>query len=206
MKRNITLDYTKLFFSFLVIIIHNPIFWEFRFFSNLIVNGLCRIAVPCFFVLNGLYLGKVITNPDSFKKYIKRLLTFYFIWMLIYSPFYFLHFKDSLNISILMNLTTLLFGFWHLWYIIALIGGVAILYYLKKKNCNDMTLLWIAVVLFIIGWRIQKIELFYPNNEGIIGGIIRSSFPSRNFIFMGFPFVVIGYLISNLKRPFLIYI
>lgn len=197
MKRNITLDYTKLILSFLVIVIHNPIFWEFRFVSNLIVNGLCRIAVPCFFVINGLYLSKTIANYENFKKYTKRLLTFYFTWMLIYSPFYFLQFKDSINISILTNITNILFGFWHLWYIIGLLGGVAMLFFLKKKEVKDSRLLIIAFVLFTIGWMIQKVELFYPNVDSLIGGIIRSSFPSRNFIFMGFPFITIGYLMSK---------
>ena len=197
MKRNITLDYTKLFLSLLVIAIHNPIIRDFRFLSNLIVNGLARIAVPCFFVINGLYLSKVLNNNLSFKKYIKKLLTFYLVWMLIYSPYYLFDFMDNMTISILLNATNILFGFWHLWYIIALIGGVFCLYYLVKKKYSNNKILLLAFILFMIGWVIQKVELFYPSVEGLIGSIIRSSFPSRNFLFMGFPFIAIGYLISK---------
>ncbi|GAA4114371.1 acyltransferase family protein [Aquimarina addita] len=198
MKRNITLDYLKIIMSLLVVIIHSPIFWESsRLFSHMIVNGICRIAVPCFFVLNGLYLKKVLENNIAFRKYIKRLFIFYIVWMLIYAPFYLFHFKDSMPVSILMNISSILFGFWHLWYIIALIGGVILLYFLKQKNISDKQLFKIALFLFIIGWLVQKVELFYPDEEGLIGGLIRSSFPSRNFLFMGFPFVAIGYLISK---------
>ncbi len=201
MKRNITLDYTKLFLSFLVVIIHNPIFTDFRYVSTLIVNGLARVAVPCFFVLNGLYLGKVLSDKSSFKKYIRKLFTYYVVWMLIYSPFYLFGYKNDIITSVILNISNILFGFWHLWYIIALIGGVMCLYYLRKKNFSDNKILLLAVLLFLVGWMIQKVELFYPNGEGLIGLMIRSSFPSRNFLFMGFPFVAIGYLIS--KEDFL---
>jgi hypothetical protein len=197
MERNITLDYTKLILSFLVVAIHIPIFWEYKLFSNLIANGLCRIAVPCFFVLNGLYINKVINDYTVFKKYIKKLFTFYLVWMIIYAPFYLFYYKDNLLTSVLLNVSNIVFGFWHLWYIIGLIGSVICLYYAKKRNMNDTKLLYLSIILFLIGWLVQKVELFYPNMEGLLGGIIRSSFPSRNFIFMGFPFVTIGYLLSK---------
>ncbi|WP_430967135.1 acyltransferase family protein [Spongiimicrobium sp. 2-473A-2-J] len=197
MKRNITLDFTKLILSFLVVIIHNPIFTDFRFFSNLITNGLARIAVPCFFVLNGLYIGKVLSNRASFRKYLKKVFTFYVVWMLIYAPFYLFHYTEDLTKSILTNVSSILFGFWHLWYIVGLIGGASCLYYLKTKGVGDKKLLRIAIFLFGIGWGIQQLELFYPNEEGLLGSIIRSSYPSRNFLFMGLPFIAIGYLISK---------
>ena len=127
-----------------------------------------------------------------------KLLMVYAVWMLIYTPFYLFHFKDSIEVSIITNLLNLFFGFWHLWYVAGLLGGVIILYILKKRLVKDHTILIISLVLFLIGWCIQKIELFYPNSEGLLGSLIRSSYPSRNFIFMGFPFVALGYFISKI--------
>lgn len=197
MKRNLALDYTKLILSFFVVAIHNPVFWEHRFVSNLIINGLARTAVPCFFILNGLYIVKVVESKDNLKKYLKKLGVFYLVWMFIYAPFYLFSFRENLTISVLQNIESIFFGFWHLWYIVGLLGGVTLLYILKKLQFKDKKLLFIAIMLFLTGWIIQKVELFYPNVDDLIGSFIRSSAPSRNFVFMGFPFITFGYLISK---------
>ncbi|AIM61437.1 hypothetical protein IX49_13240 [Cellulophaga lytica] len=197
MKRNLALDYTKLILSFLVVAIHNPVFWEHRFASNLIINGLARTAVPCFFILNGLYIVKVVEDKNNLKKYLKKLGVFYLVWMVIYAPFYLFSFRKNMTISILQNIESIFFGFWHLWYIVGLIGGVSLLYIFKKLQFKDKKLFLMSIILFLTGWIIQKIELFYPNLEGLIGSLIRSNAPSRNFIFMGFPFITFGYLLTK---------
>ncbi|GAL77618.1 acyltransferase family protein [Algibacter lectus] len=202
MERNITLDYTKLILSFLVVAIHNPILTELPFVSNLISNGIARIAVPCFFVINGLYLGKVVETPLSVKKYLKKLFKFYLVWMLIYSPpFYLFGFKDTIEKSIVLNIVSVFFGYWHLWYIIGLMGGVWLLYVFKQRKLKDQNIIIIAVLFFLIGWALQQARLFLPEATGNLGSLIRANFYSRNFIFMGFPLITVGYY---LKKGFLI--
>src|SRR5690606_9231465 len=117
---------------------------------------------------------------------------------------YLFYFKDDLTTSLLLNFSNLLFGYWHLWYLIGLLGGVLVLYFIKNQRLSDLKILLWAFLLFLTGWGIQKIELLYPNVEGIIGSIIRSNLPSRNFLFMGFPFIALGYLISKEKSLLLI--
>lgn len=196
MIRNITLDYTKVVLSLFVIMIHCPILLEHEIISNTITNGICRIAVPCFFVINGLYIKKVIDSKSNLIKYTKRLFKIYLVWMIIYAPFYLFAFKDSITKSIIINISTLLLGYWHLWYITGLIGGVYLLSFFRRKKMSVNALVSFSFLLFFVGWCMQKIELFFPNEQGIVGSIIRNV-PVRNFIFMGFPFITLGYAISN---------
>lgn len=196
-ERNITLDYTKLILSFLVVTIHNPILSAIPFISNLICNGVARLAVPCFFIINGLYLQKTISNKTYLIKYIKKLLLFYTVWMLIYAPFHLFGFKDTIEKSIFLNIISIVFGYWHLWYLIGLIGGVALLYYFKKKNFSDKKILLISMLFFFIGWLLQQFRLFYPNTPGLLGSLFRANFYYRNFAFLAFPLITAGYLISK---------
>lgn len=196
MIRNITLDYTKIALSLLVIMIHCPILLNYEVISNTITNGICRIAVPSFFVINGLYIEKIINSKSNLINYLNRLFKVYLVWMVIYAPFYLFFFKDTIEKSILINILTLLFGYWHLWYLTGLMGGVYLLYYLKRKRVSIKVIILFSFILFFTGWCMQKIELFFPNEQGVIGSIIRN-IPVRNFVFMGLPFIAIGYAMSN---------
>ncbi len=198
MERNITLDYFKIFLSILVVTIHaQPLFYNHTLSGWLISNGIARIAVPCFFVINGFYLhSKINSDTKSMIKWVKRMLIIYVTWMLIYLPI-------LINADLTSTLISLVTGIYHLWYLPALIGGGLLLFAVKKVIKNNNILLALAIALFFIGLYIQ-------DNFFIIAHSGYRTHLYRNMFFMGFPFLFLGYYIQEKKdklskfNPFLL--
>ena len=181
MERNFTLDYFKVFLSILVITIHiGPLSATYPLLNWLISQGIARIAVPCFFVINGYYLAKKIDNSKALKKYIRHLLIIYAVW----SAFYILLNIDQPPITASLFLEYITLGILHLWYVIALVYGTLLLYIAKKFIKNDTVLLVLAILFFSIGVFCE------PLREGNIHIV-------RNGFFVGFPFIFLGYYIHT---------
>ncbi|NDV95133.1 hypothetical protein D0T84_09395 [Dysgonomonas sp. 521] len=196
-ERNIALDYFKFFLAVLVITIHlypEPVSIEW-----LIGDGIARIAVPCFFIINGYYLALIIENKEKFFGYLKKLIILYIVWMLIYSGFYY----DDLFIcsrrGIIGSVLLIFTGYWHLWYISALIGASVLLYLVK--GYNKYLLLGISLILFVFGSFIYSLPLIDLSVfDGYSLFIVKYLYVFRvylirNFLFMGFPFVYIGWFL-----------
>ncbi len=78
MERNITLDYFKIFLSVLVITIHfhsKSADYYSDLATSFICNGIARIAVPCFFIINGFYLYR-LKDRKSIGNYLSKILVF----------------------------------------------------------------------------------------------------------------------------------
>ncbi|WP_373312790.1 hypothetical protein [Deefgea tanakiae] len=56
--------------------------------SYLTQDGLFRIAVPIFLIINGFYFYSAISNNNS-ALWIKRLFHIYLFWMILYAYFWF---------------------------------------------------------------------------------------------------------------------
>ena len=86
------------------------------------------------------------------------------------------------------------FGFFHLWYLPALIGGMVLLH--AARRLPDAVLLSIAVGLFVIGAAVQ-----YAENALLDFATIRNHYDllvvTRNFLFYGFPYLALGALIGR---------
>lgn len=174
-ERNVTLDYFKIFLSLLVITIHlRPIFGP-GLKSAMLADGIARIAVPCFFIINGYYFANKAGSFKAVKKYLGHLLLIYLVWSLIYSPYYY-------SSGFLGILETLVFGYSHLWYVIGLIIGIIVLVSLKKVIKNDTVLLMIGIGLFITGHFLE------PMRDAL--------YFVRNGLTFGFPFIMIGYYLK----------
>ncbi|WP_370640708.1 acyltransferase family protein [Flavobacterium sp. SM15] len=184
MERNFYLDCFRIFLSFLIIGLHFNFLSEVSPTVNYIfVQGISRIAVPTFLIINGYYFFSISSNTD-FLKWLKRLYLLYSIWMIIYAYFWF-HFNRPINSLI----NFFFFGYYHLWYLISLLQCALVFWLIKKHK----TLLLICCFLFaIIGILLQ-----YLNAFGIVSGLTTGH--HRNFLFFCFPFFTIGYLINKNK-------
>lgn len=184
MERNVTFDYLKIILSMLVITIHMPpLFSADSIIGWSISNGIARIAVPIFFMLNGYYMESKLTNFNTVWKYIKRFIVLYIVWMLIYLPFF-------CGMPIRHQLVNLLTGYFHLWYLPALIIGTALLFLFRKTIKYNYVILAIALILYFTGLYIQN------NYYGIQTENIRQVL-FRNGFFMGFPFIFLGWFIKE---------
>lgn len=177
-ERNIKLDYFKIFLSLLVITIHiQPLFPSHKMTSWLISNGIARIAVPIFFIINGYYIYSRLDKPKKLLIYIKHLLIIYVTWSIIYSPYWF-----SLD-HIKYTLRCLIFGYFHLWYLPSLIVSILLLFLIKKIIKKDSLILLIALLLFFIGYYLSKEyhDYLYLHRSGTLA----------------LPFIILGYYIKS---------
>ena len=185
-ERNITLDYYKIFLSFLVIAIHIPPYMpsDPRWFLS---NGIARIAVPTFFIINGYFLSSKLTDFKAIRKYIKHLFIIYLVWTVIYAPYF------VLNSSLKETINYIFGGYFHLWYPVALIYSTLILFILNRKLSTNI-LLVAGIIYLLVGYFF--IKSIYP-------------FIFRDF-FIAFPFLTLGYfikqknVISKMKTRYLI--
>jgi surface polysaccharide O-acyltransferase-like enzyme len=212
LERNETIDYIKFFAIFFVVCIHTLPFSTYQFAGmdgekiNFIINVFARFGVPYFFVVSGYLLGQkhVLINQKSeyFKKYLLKTTKLLVVWSL----FFFLYdlvmivlksYIQGLNIKMEMNgylvsvfrITNLYYGInngtsYHLWYLVALIWSVMILYIFVKLR-RVMILLYISFILNLIGLLGQSYST-----------LLKIPFDTRDSLFYGLFYVTLGYYLS----------
>jgi len=185
MGRNLSIDVLKIILAFFVVFLHMNFLKEtYPLLSYILVNGLFRIAVPVFLVITGFYFFH-IDSVKKLKKWLFRTFLLYAIWMLIYVSYW----KDNDEI-----LLTIVFGYHHLWYLIGTFFSGFLLYFLR--NQSSRLLLTLAIFLFLFGYVVQVLgNLHYLNTES--DSLLNDYLLYRNFLFVCFPFLAIGFLINK---------
>ena len=178
MERNLRIDYFRLILCLLVIPIHTqPLLAEDSLAGWLISNGISRIAVPCFFIISGYLAYTKFDNIKSERKHLLHLFVVYIVWSLIYLPTYYSSVEPRSFI------TFALFGYYHLWFLPALIVGLLLLFVVRKYIRNTTIILLSGIVLYIAGCIMENLSLPYRS--------------FCNGIFFGYPFIVLGYYIQQ---------
>lgn len=186
--RNLSIDYLKVLLAFFIILLHlNFLNDSYPKLNFILVNGLFRLAVPLYFIITGYYFFN-INSSLKLKEWLKRISILYLFWMLFYFPLWGVY--RSLT-SIIINL---IFGYFALWYLIAVLLAGSVLYYLR--NTKFISLLVLSVVLYIVGYVTQQIGNLHLFN-GKIDQILNIHIISRNFLFDALPLLSIGYLIKK---------
>jgi len=215
-SRNPSIDILKLGLSFLIVGLHIFPVSGLKGISGLlsyeIVNGITRIGVPTFFIISGYFLRNKLNDKAYLIKYGKRILFLFIVWQLIYLPDL-IRFYNLGRFSTYDLILKLVYGYWHLWYLLATVCAVVLLYYLRMKSVQQKII--VALFLFFVGYAYQ---LAYKTNVLNDFQMLKFTYEvmgtSRNFIFMAYPFLVLGTLyeywkgavakISFLFVPFLI--
>ncbi|WP_445431268.1 acyltransferase family protein [Chryseobacterium indoltheticum] len=185
MGRNLSIDVLKIILAFFVVFLHMNFLKEtYPLLSYILVNGLFRIAVPVFLVITGFYFFH-IDSAKKLKKWLFRTFLLYAIWMLIYVSYW----KDNEQVWL-----TIIFGYHHLWYLIGTFFSGLVLYLLR--NQSSRLLLTLAIFLFLSGYVVQVLgNLHYLNTES--DSLLNDYLLYRNFLFVCFPFLTIGFLINK---------
>lgn len=201
-SRNPGIDVLKLGLAFLIVALHIFPVSGMKGFQGLlsyeITNGITRVAVPTFFIISGYFLRTKLEDQNYLKKYAKRILVLYFVWQLVYFP-------DLIRFYCLGRFTTsdailkLIFGYWHLWYLLATVGGVLLLYYFRAISVRSKFLL--LGFLFLFGYFYQFLyKTGFLNNLPLIKLLYTGMGTTRNFIFMAYPFLLLGTLYDYWKE------
>ncbi|WP_162200423.1 acyltransferase family protein [Kordia jejudonensis] len=199
------MDIFKVIAALFVIGTHCGFLFEYsEVASQIVTNGIFRIAVPFFFCVNGFFLFTVFKN-NRIQTWLKRVGILYVIWMLIYTYFW-VHLDDF---NLLKMISTFVFGFNHLWYLAALFVGGLILYLLR--DTSNTLLIITTSVLFLIGIAIQYVgELHVFSHQPTVDKLMNYPPLHRNFLLFALPLLSIGYVIkrtnihNNLSKSFVI--
>ena len=194
MERNITLDILKVILAMMVVGLHSGFLSDINNqLSYISVNGIFRIAVPLFFMVNGLFFYDILLRNNQ-KKWFIRIVGLYVFWMLFYAYFWFR--PETLDVhNILKIIKTLVVGYYHLWYLPGTIGA-ALLMCIMFKN-NTANLISVAFALYTIGLTLQYAANYTLVENSFLLSLISKIFIYRNFLFFGFPFFAIGYLVRK---------
>lgn len=171
-KDNKALDIIKYVSSILIVCLHCQPVFRTEIINVYLFQWLCRFCVPLFFISAGFYFYRF--SEERKKKYIIRLLIIYAVASLIYLPF---NIRESA--SVIEIIKNLLFGYYHLWYLSALIISLCIVYILNKLVGFSRIFIFAGLLLWIAGVFLDEYYKFLDNSSvmtliyylGYIGGV-----------------------------------
>lgn len=227
-KNNINydnLDILKYICSILIVVLHLRPFLNFSDELDLAFNNIItRICVPLFFVITGYFVAKKEKeNPHYIENYIKKTIPLYLIWSLIYIPVivativqYLPTINDYLaNINIAFPLLILLLiilipivifvaiiytgVYYHLWYFPAIIFSLIVLGKWKKKFPLKYLLI-ISFILLLFGATETYYGVLPVTIKELISFYYNIFFTTRNFLFFGLFYVVLGYFMGEKEK------
>ncbi|RFO98004.1 hypothetical protein DIC66_04570 [Rhodoferax lacus] len=191
------MDTLKIGLAFMVVGLHA------RFLSDvsplaeyLTVNGIFRIAVPIFFLINGYFFYPTIVSGRQ-RMWIRKVLVLYILWMILYSPFWirFPFFGSVQNVS--STLLEIVKGYYHLWYVVGMVGAASTLIVLQNIDIRNLKA--VILICFLSGVCIQYFGAFHLINNNYIDKILNMNAVHKNFLFVSFPFFAIGFILNKYK-------
>lgn len=218
------LDILKYIFSILIIILHLRPFYHYSNELDLAFNNIVtRICVPIYFVITGYFVAiNEKKKEDYIKTYIKNMIPFYLSWSVLYVPVilgtiiqylptiqsYVQQIHISIYLFIPLCILLLPIGlfislfysgvYYHLWYFPALMISLIVLK--KWKNKWDIKyLLGISFILLLFGATETYYGVLPISIRQIISYYFTIFFTTRNFLFFGLFYVVLGYYMGTKK-------
>lgn len=189
--RNRAVDVLKLSLAFMVVGIHaNPFAPLGRTAILLTGDGLFRLGVPIFLLLNGYYLHAAVMQRRGWG-YVKHAAQLYGLWMLIYLPLYW---PLLMARSFWPNLRTLLFGYWHLWYLAGMVIAATLIVALSRWSVR--ALFMVMLFSFLGGLVVtygMAFALIAPNKVIFSDPLLAN----RNPLLLCLPYMLAGFLIAR---------
>jgi surface polysaccharide O-acyltransferase-like enzyme len=180
--------------AFMVVGIHAGFLGDLSLLGqHLTVNGLFRLAVPIFLIINGYYFFYVMSKDQQFN-WLKRISILYIVWMVFYSYFWFST-PDFSLIGFAKFIKQIIIGYHHLWYVSGMIGGALLL--MVFSGYSSKILIVSIIFTFLIGVFIQYLGNYHILENTIFYTLFNYNWVHRNMVFFSYPFFCIGYLINK---------
>jgi len=207
-QRNTTIDLTKFTASLLIIGIHANIASDINSTLRfLVVDIICRLAVPFYAVSTGYFLasgwGGMRVNKTLLLRQENKLIKLYFIWSalyLLYSIPWWLHsgwfspwaFVDY-AIGMVKN-----GAHYHLWYILSLIYALPVMFSCLPYEKNKLKmLLLLSISLYMVMLLFYSYDWILPYGGGRLYQLLSISFPATAALFLILPMLLLGFCIGN---------
>lgn len=194
MQRNIAIDSLKLLLAAMVVALHAGFLGEESpVLAYLFDNGLFRVAVPVFLVINGFYFFDAIKSKQT-GKWLKRVVILYFVWMALYAPLWLPVDGPALSWTVKF-FRNIAFGFHHLWYLAGMLGAAIACILLHQIRSSFF--IGICIMLFMIGVLIQYTGNYHVFEGTYLDQLFNYHWSHRNALFFSLPFFSAGYLIRK---------
>ena len=200
-RRNYTIDVMRLVMALFIVALHSNPFVEYNelisYFTSQVMS---RLGVPFFSAIAGYYFCQS-NSENKYRKTILRYLRPYFLWSVIYF-IYGLELDKMGGIlqHICDTLTTFLFtGFYHLWYMLAIIYTVVVVWIAEKFRYVFCTLYYSSLICLLIGILMFGYgNLFFslPIIEDTLGHLNSDINMQTQWIFLVLPFFMMGYKLN----------
>lgn len=213
--RYIIIDIMKIFFAYLIMIHHIYLQYGINNNATRVISFIVGyMVVPYFFVTSGYFLfNKISLHIDAktsvIKLYAKKIVIMYLIWTVIMIVFripeivsigtdireQFIYWGKYIRV-------VLVIGEYQLWYLIGIIQALIIFAICFKKN-RIRTCVIVAAIIYILKIVIECLPTIVTGNfvlENIfqLYNIVFGT--TRNGIFVGFVYMVIGCLFTKIKH------
>lgn len=214
-----SLDVAKFVFALLVIIIHTR---PFSGLSDIIdfylVDVIARIAVPLFFAISGYLffnglryqdgkISKCAENRAKLFKYLKRIVLLYFGWSIVYILVQLPHWYQTgwWGKALLKDCAaSFLFSgsYYHLWYLLALIYALPLLYLLLSV-VSTQHLRTIIPLLWLVECLLYSYDWIGIDRISVLSWLTGHFSVIFDAVFRAVPLLGIGILCmkSNAKQP-----
>lgn len=219
------LDILKYISAILIVILHLRPFINYSNELDITFNNIItRICVPIFFLITGYFVAKKENNnPDYIKGYIKNMIPLYLAWSLIYIPVIIgtiiwqfpviSTYIPEINIPIYLLIPLIIIAipliiiivliytgvYYHLWYFPAVMLSLLVLSKWKKKY-DIKYLLALSFVLLLFGATETYYGILPLSIKQLINYYYNIFFTTRNFLFFGLFYIVLGYYMGGKKR------
>ncbi len=194
--RNMSVDAMKVTLAVMVVGIHTHFLSEVNQLVSYVLNqGLFRVAVPIFFIINGYYFSTAITSGKA-ASWLKKIVVLYLCWMGIYL-FEWWELDEFSFFGLAKNVHTIIFGYFHLWYLPATVGAAMLISLFRRLSARYLAALIICT--FSIGVFGQYAGNFHFAESSAIDRVLNMGWVYRNFLFCGLPFFGIGYMLATGK-------
>lgn len=204
-----SVDITKMLMAFFVVASHTNSVCPAEYPP--IMNYIFETVVPFFFVVSGFFLqNKIIRKNDTFgvlKSNFKKNFRLYTLWLLIYSPIvinrYCYNDRGFFGDTAAYLHSILILGdtdfAWPLWYMLALLVAVALIYGLKKLGFSLIKIWIISMIFMLIGYLFKHgIDSQDPTINKICNWHASIfHYHDRNGLYRGFAMVVTGMLLRQ---------
>lgn len=219
------LDILKYIFAILIMILHLRPFINFSDQLDLVFNNIItRICVPIFFLITGYFVAKKEKENENYiKNYIEKMIPLYLIWSLLYLPIIIgtivenlptiQEYISKINVDFLLLIVILVLLlpiiiaislcytgiYYHLWYFPAVIFSLLILKKWKEK-WNIKYLLIISFILLLFGATETYYGVLPLSIKELLSYYYNIFFTTRNFLFFGLFYVVLGYFLGKREK------
>ena len=202
------LDILKYLSAILIMILHLRPFINFSGQLDLAFNNIItRICVPIFFIITGYFVAKKEKNNENYiKDYVKKTIPLYLVWSLLYVPIIIgtiIQYLPNINEYLLkINISLPLFIILSMLLLPAVIL-IALLILKKWKNKFDIKyLLVISFILLLFGATETYYGILPLSIKELLSYYYNIFFTTRNFLFFGLFYVVLGYFIGTKEKVY----